>query len=88
MKQVNEMTLVGLVIRLVKLKAEIVVINLRRSELRKELLDRLEAKVPVAIAGYRVIKTWVKEYSHTSTTKAHWEVRISRPSTDTKQHRL
>lgn len=88
MKDPNDMTTAGLVLRLVALKAQKKIIDVRRAVLRDELMGRLEKGIPIVIAGFRVIKRWQVETTHWSKTAAHWELRINKAKPGCRQERI
>jgi hypothetical protein len=79
MKKPTQMSLVGLVLRLVALKLQSQILNARRKALRAEIMERLPQNVPQVIAGWRVRLGWRNPTESFHRSPGKWQVFIKRP---------
>jgi len=89
MKDPEDFTLVGLVLRMVALKLQEQMIKARRKCLRAELMSRLPAGIPQMIAGWRVRRHWCNETLQPARVKpGRWTISIRRPARGEKESSL
>jgi hypothetical protein len=78
-KTPKEMTLAGLILRLVALKLQCQILNARRKALRAEVMERLPKNIPQIVAGWRVRLGWRAGGCYQHVQKEGWHLYVRRP---------
>lgn len=70
------MTMVGLVMRYVALKAQAALVENRRDEIRQELLRRLDSPEPQRVRSFLVRKIWNRGTSYVVRRAPGWRLEV------------